>query len=96
MDGPRGLQQALLKHSDVFLQTFTENLMTYALGRRVEWSDMPTVRAVVRNAAKRDYRMSSFILGVANSAAFRMAKAADPHQLTTEAGAAPKSNSSAR
>ena len=45
LDGPAGLRAALLKHQDVFLQTFTENLMTYALGRRVEYYDMPTVRA---------------------------------------------------
>ncbi|HJZ73945.1 MAG TPA: DUF1592 domain-containing protein [Vicinamibacterales bacterium] len=96
MDGPRGLQQALLKHSDVFLQSFTENLMTYALGRRVEYADMPGIRAIVRDAAKNNNRMSSFILGVASSAAFRMAKAAEPHQLNTDAGAAPKSNSSSR
>jgi mono/diheme cytochrome c family protein len=92
MDGPRGLQQALLKHSDVFLLSFTENLMTYALGRRMEYADMPAIRAIVRDAAKNNNRMSSFILGVANSAAFRMAKPAEPHQLTTDAGAAPKSN----
>ncbi|HXI26883.1 MAG TPA: DUF1585 domain-containing protein, partial [Vicinamibacterales bacterium] len=96
MDGPRGLQQALLKHSDVFLLSFTENLMTYALGRRMEYADMPAIRAIVRDAAKNGNRMSSFILGVANSAAFRMAKAAEPHTLTTDAGAAPKSNSSSR
>jgi Protein of unknown function (DUF1585)/Protein of unknown function (DUF1588) len=96
MDGPRGLQQALLKHSDVFLLSFTENLMTYALGRRMEYADMPAIRAVVRDAAKNNNRVSSFILGVANSAAFRMAKPAEPHQLTTDAGAAPKSNSSSR
>jgi Protein of unknown function (DUF1592)/Protein of unknown function (DUF1588)/Protein of unknown function (DUF1585)/Protein of unknown function (DUF1595) len=96
MDGPRGLQQALLKHSDVFLLSFTENLMTYALGRRIEYSDMPAIRAIVRDAAKNNNRMSSFILGVANSAAFRMAKAAEPRQLTTDAGTAPKSNSSSR
>jgi hypothetical protein len=96
MEGPRGLQQALLKHSDVFLLSFTENLMTYALGRRIEYSDMPAIRAIVRDAAKNNNRMSSFILGVANSAAFRMAKAAEPKQLTTDAGAAPKSNSSSR
>jgi mono/diheme cytochrome c family protein len=96
MDGPRGLQQALLKHSDVFLLSFTENLMTYALGRRMEYADMPAIRAVVHDAAKNNNRMSSFILGVANSAAFRMAKAAEPHQLTTDTGAAPKSNSSSR
>ena len=96
MDGPRGLQQALMKHSDVFLLSFTENLMTYALGRRIEYSDMPAIRAIVRDAAKNDTRMSSFILGVANSAAFRMAKAPESKQLTTDAGAAPKSNSSSR
>jgi len=96
MEGPRGLQQALMKHSDVFLLSFTENLMTYALGRRIEYSDMPAIRAVVREAAKNDNRMSSFILGVANSAAFRMAKAPESKQLTTDAGAAPKSNSSSR
>ena len=43
--------------------SFTENLMTYALGRRVEYYDMPTIRAIVRDAAKNDYRMSSFVLG---------------------------------
>ena len=50
IDGPAGLREALLRHQDVFLQTFTENLMTYALGRRVEYYDMPTVRAIVRDA----------------------------------------------
>ena len=72
IDGPAGLRDALLKHQDVFLETFTENLMTYALGRRVEYSDMPTVRAIVRDAAQHDYRLSSFVLGIVNSPAFRM------------------------
>ncbi len=49
--------------------------MTYALGRRVEYYDMPTVRAIVADAATNDNRMSSFILGVVKSAAFRMSKA---------------------
>jgi hypothetical protein len=70
LDGPAGLRAALLKHQDVFLQTFTENLMTYALGRRVEYFDMPTVRAIVRQAAKADFRVSSFIQGIVQSAAF--------------------------
>jgi len=96
MDGPRGLQQALLKHSDVFLLSFTENLMTYALGRRVEYTDMPAIRAIIRDAAKNDQRLSSFVLGVANSAAFRMARAADTRQLTTDAGAPARPNSSSR
>jgi mono/diheme cytochrome c family protein len=71
IEGPAGLREALLKHKDVFLQTFTENLMTYALGRRVEYYDMPTVRAIVRDAAQHDYRLSSFVLGIVNSPAFR-------------------------
>ena len=71
IDGPAGLRAGLLKHQDVFLQTFTENLMTYALGRRVEYYDMPAVRAIVRTAAITDYRLSSFVLGIVNSAAFQ-------------------------
>ena len=72
IEGPAGLRDALLKHQDVFLETFTENLMTYALGRRVEYYDMPTVRAIVRDAAQHDYRLSSFVLGIVGSPAFRM------------------------
>jgi uncharacterized protein DUF1585 len=56
------------------LRSFTENLMTYAVGRRMEYTDMPAVRAIIKDAAKNDYRLSSFILGVVNSAAFRMVK----------------------
>jgi hypothetical protein len=85
-----------MKHSDVFLLSFTENLMTYALGRRVEYADMPAIRAIIRDARKNDNRMSSFVLGVINSGAFRMAKAVDNHLLTTDAGEAKRSNSSSR
>ena len=92
---PGGLRQALLKHSDVVLLSFTENLMTYALGRRVEYYDMPAIRAIVRDAAKNDNRMSSFILGVVNSAAFRMAQA--PRcAATTDATSPRRSNSTGR
>jgi hypothetical protein len=75
MDGPIGLRNALLKHSDAFVLSFTENLMTYALGRRVEFYDMPAVRAVIRDAAKNGNKMSAFILGVAKSHAFQMSRA---------------------
>jgi hypothetical protein len=81
MNGPAGLRNALLKHKDVLLLSFTESLMTYALGRRMEHFDMPAIRAIVRDAAKNDYRMSSFILGVVNSAPFQMSKVEGP--LTT-------------
>jgi cytochrome c553 len=74
LDGPAGLRAGLLKHKDVFLQTFTENLMTYALGRRVEFYDMPTVRAIVRGAAGHDYTFSSFISGIVRSPAFQTMK----------------------
>ncbi len=75
IDGPAGLREALLKHKQAVLLSFTERLMTYALGRRVEPYDMPAVRTIIRDASRNDYRMSSFIVGVVNSAAFRMAKA---------------------
>jgi hypothetical protein len=72
IDGLTGLRDVLLKRKDMVLQSFTENLMTYALGRRVEAEDMPTVRTIVRAAALQDYRMSAFIMGVISSPAFQM------------------------
>jgi mono/diheme cytochrome c family protein len=74
MQGPQGLREALLRHSDVFMLSFTESLMTYGLGRRVEYFDLPTIRAIVRDAGKADYRMSQFILGVVKSPAFQMGR----------------------
>jgi hypothetical protein len=71
IDGPESLRGALLKHKDAFLLSFTENLLTYALGRRVEPGDMPTIRRIIRQAARDDYRISSFILGVVQSPAFQ-------------------------
>ncbi|MGE3277858.1 MAG: DUF1592 domain-containing protein [Vicinamibacterales bacterium] len=74
IEGPGGLRAALLRHKDAIVLSFTENLMTYALGRRVEFYDMPAVRTIVRGAEANDYRMSSFILGVVKSPAFRMSR----------------------
>src|SRR5690606_10210593 len=76
IDGREGLRQALLKHMDALLLSFTERLMTYALGRRLSATDMPAVRAIVRQAARDDYRVSSFILGVVRSAAFQSSSGA--------------------
>jgi len=84
LDGPIALRNALLKHQDVFMLSFTESLMTYALGRRVESYDMPAIRQIVRDAKAKNYRFSAFIPGVANSAAFRMGRVA-PAESTTEA-----------
>jgi hypothetical protein len=83
LDGPIALRNALMKHQDVFMLSFTESLMTYALGRRVEPYDMPAVRQIVRDAKAKNYRFSAVISGVANSAAFRMARVA-PVETTTE------------
>ena len=75
LDGPLGLRDAMLNYQASVIMTFTESLMTYALGRRVEYFDMPAIRKIAADAAKNDNRMSSFILGVVNSAPFRMSVA---------------------
>jgi hypothetical protein len=85
IDGPAGLRAALLQYEAALWRSFTENLMTYALGRQVEYFDMPAIRAIVREASRQDYRLSSFILGVVNSPAFKMSRP-QPGQATTAAG----------
>ncbi len=72
---PTDLTTALLKRPVPLMRNFTENLMAYALGRRVEDYDMPTVRAIVRTAEKQDYRMSAFVMGVVTSKAFQTKRA---------------------
>jgi hypothetical protein len=74
INGPAGLRDALIRHQDMVLRSFAENLLTYAIGRRVDYQDMPTVRAIVRDAAKANNKFSAYVLGVVNSAAFRMVK----------------------
>ena len=74
---PAELQQALLRRPIPLIRTFTQNLMAYALGRRVEYYDQPTVRAIARRAEANDYRISEFILGVVASDAFRMRRVPD-------------------
>jgi Protein of unknown function (DUF1592)/Protein of unknown function (DUF1588)/Protein of unknown function (DUF1585)/Protein of unknown function (DUF1595)/Protein of unknown function (DUF1587) len=70
--GPDDLRNMLLKRPDQFVQTLTEKLMTYALGRGLEYHDMPTVRAIVRDAAKHDYKFSSIVTGIVKSPPFQM------------------------
>jgi hypothetical protein len=77
------LSNALLKRPIPLVRTFTENLMAYAIGRRTEYFDQATVRSIARAAAANDYRMSSFILGVVKSDAFRMRRV-EPEPTTTE------------
>jgi hypothetical protein len=70
--GVAGLEQALLRHPEVFATTFTEKLFTYALGRGVEYYDAPAVRKIVREARAKDFRFSSFVLGITGSTPFQM------------------------
>jgi hypothetical protein len=86
LESPEDLREALLAHRTSFLRTFTENLMAYALGRRVEYFDMPAVRAIVRKAKSDDYRMSSFVLGIAGSEAFRMKAAVAAEETEMQGG----------
>lgn len=72
LEAPADLAEALTRLETPILRNFARNLMAYALGRRVEYYDMPEVRRIVRRAAEDEYRFSSFVLGIVESDAFRM------------------------
>jgi hypothetical protein len=72
VDGAVPLRKALLRQPETFVRTLTEKLLTYALGRGLTASDMPGVRSIVRESARRDYRFSALVLGIVNSTPFRM------------------------
>jgi hypothetical protein len=77
-DGPAGLRKILLeKHRDEFIQTFTEKLFVYALGRGLEPQDKPAVRSIVRQAARENYRMSAFLAAIVESVPFQMRRASE-------------------
>jgi len=80
IQGPNGLRQALLDRRELFVRAFTEKLLSYALGRGLQPSDMPTVRAIVRDAAPHDYRWSFIVSGIVKSAPFLM-RSAPPSRL---------------
>jgi len=71
LNGPNDLRAALLQHRDQFVQTMTEKLMTYALGRGVAYYDMPSVRKIVRDAARDNYRFSSIVRGIITAPEFQ-------------------------
>ena len=79
INGLDGLVQALLKHQDTLLRVFTQNLMAYALGRDVQFFDMPAVRSIVARAEANGNRFSSYVLGIVNSDAFRMNRVSEDH-----------------
>jgi hypothetical protein len=72
LQGAASLHEALLARQDLFVETFIEKMMTYALGRTVEHFDMPAIRAITQRAEAADYRMSAVIQGIVESAAFRL------------------------
>jgi hypothetical protein len=80
--GAAELRAALLTRSDVIVTHMTEMLMAYGLGRRVEYYDMPTIRRIVRDASAQNYKMTSLILGVVQSPAFKTAVAEDTNEKT--------------
>jgi len=80
--GIDGLEEALLRRPDLFVTSLTENLLTFALGRGVEYYDAPAVRKIVRDAEKDGYRFSSLILGIVESVPFQMRHA----EMTSVAG----------
>ncbi len=84
MSGPEGLRAALLAHRDAVELSFTEHLLTYALGRRIDANDMWAVRRIIRDAEKKNLKLSAFVQGVAMSPLFTMGRAAEPS--TTVAG----------
>ena len=72
VSGPSDLRKILTAHPEIFAGVVTERLMTYALGRGVEYYDMPVVRAIVRDAGKDDYKFSALLKGIAKSVPFQM------------------------
>jgi hypothetical protein len=72
VNGPAGLRDGLMRYSPQFVRVVTEKLLTYALGRGVEYQDMPVVRSIIHEAAPGNYRLSSLVVGIVKSAPFQM------------------------
>jgi hypothetical protein len=80
VDGPRALRNAILSRQQQFVETLTEKLLTYALGRGLEYHDMPVVRSIAHDAAANDYRFSAILLGIVGSVPFSMKRSSDMAQ----------------
>ncbi len=78
VDGPAALREVILSRPEAFITILTERMLTYALGRGVEPSDMSVVRSIVRQAAQNNYRFTSIIMGIVESAPFQMRTALEP------------------
>ena len=71
VNGPSDLRNALLQHPEQFVQTMTEKLMTYALGRGIEYFDMPSIRKIVKDTKRDNYKFSSIVMGIVAAPAFQ-------------------------
>ncbi len=80
-DGPAGLRQVLLNRREDFVRTVTDRLLTYALGRGVEYYDQPAVRKIVREAAPSNYRWSALVLGIVRSIPFQMRRSPEQEEV---------------
>jgi hypothetical protein len=78
VDGPAALRDAILSRPDAFVTTLTSRMLTYALGRGLEPSDMPVVRKIVKKAGQNDYHFASIIIGIVESASFQMRTRLEP------------------
>jgi hypothetical protein len=72
VNGVVELRAALLRNPEIFVGTMTEKMLTYALGRGIDYRDMPAVRSIVQSAARDGYRFSSIVMGVVRSMPFEM------------------------
>ncbi len=84
LDGPASLRQAILGHSDLFLETFAGNLLAYGMGRVLEPSDMPVVRSVVKEAGRNNDRFSALVLAIVKSTPFQMRRAEENTPAVTD------------
>jgi len=89
VNGPVALREAILSRPDAFVTVVTEKMLTYALGRGLEPSDMPVVRRIVKKAAQNDYRLSSIVMGIVESAPFQMRTKLEAAPESAETGQGP-------
>jgi hypothetical protein len=86
LDGLKGLRDLTVRKGDLFAQSMTEKLLTFALGRGLDYQDMPLVRAITREAGKNDYRFSAMLMGVIQSPAFQMNQKSEANLATAMRG----------
>jgi hypothetical protein len=95
VNGPTALREAISSRPAAFTTVVTERMLTYALGRGLEPSDMPVVRRIVKKAAQSDYKLSSIVMGIVESAPFQMRTKLEAEPQSAQSVAPPDSAPSA-